>query len=131
LQPRRDHGVVEQPAETVLGDDVPLHLKSERIAVRHHAVEGEEPSGHPEPRVAQHAAERGQAAQRQRRRSDQDVRVQHPHQRDVHEEPFWCIFRFGDIPVHQVAARDARLEFSARPTGRNWYRAHNAPHGLR
>src|SRR5262249_32914406 len=61
LQPRHDHRVVEYPAKTVLGDDVALHVKRQRIAVWYHAAEGEEHPGDPQPRIAQ-TAERGQWA---------------------------------------------------------------------
>ena len=55
LQPRHDHRVVEQPAETLLVGDVPLNVAGERVAVRDHAAEREEHARHPEPRIAEHA----------------------------------------------------------------------------
>src|SRR5512132_4401251 len=39
LQPRHDHGVVEQPAKTLLVGDIALHVERKRIAVREHAAE--------------------------------------------------------------------------------------------
>src|SRR4051812_20952040 len=57
LQPREDHGVVEQPTEAPLVGDVGLDIASERIAVGEHAAEREEGPGHPEPWIAEHAAQ--------------------------------------------------------------------------
>jgi hypothetical protein len=39
LQPRHDHRVVEQPAETLLVGDIALHVERERIPVWEHAAE--------------------------------------------------------------------------------------------
>ena len=86
LQPRHDHGVVEQPAEALLVGDVALDVAVERIVVREHAAEREERARHPEPGIAEHAAERSEPPQRQARRRDECVRVEDAHQRDVHEE---------------------------------------------
>ena len=74
LQPGDDHRVVEQPAETLLVGDVALHVERERIAVRKHAAQREKETGHPEPGVAEHAAERSEPSQREVRCPDKRVR---------------------------------------------------------
>ena len=71
LQPWNDHRVVEHPAQALLVGDVALDVMVEWIAVREHTSEREERSRHPEPRIAQEAAERSNPPQRQSRRRDQ------------------------------------------------------------
>ena len=39
LQPRHDHPVVEQPAETLLVGEIPLDVTRERVVVRDHTAE--------------------------------------------------------------------------------------------
>ena len=110
LQARHDDGVVEHPAQTLLLRDIALDVEVERIAVREHAPEREEHSSHPEPRVADQAADRSQPSQRQPWRRIQRVRVQ----RRAASATFMKkrsgeLSGFGELPVLQVGAHDARV----------------------
>ena len=63
---------------------------------------------------------------------DERVRVEHAHQRDVHEEALRRALRFGEFAVLQVGADDARVVSAVPVAGR---RSRNElqpePHGLR
>jgi hypothetical protein len=74
---RRDHRVVEQPAETLLVGDVAIHVERERIAVREHASKRENDTRCPEPGIAEQAAEWSEPSERKARRPDECVRVEH------------------------------------------------------
>jgi hypothetical protein len=132
LPPRDDHRVVEDPAEALLVGDVALHVERERIAVRQHAAQREEDACHPEPRVAEQAAERSEPSQRQARRRAERVRVEHAHEHDVDEEALGCALRSGELPVLEVAGDDARV---VRPVpvapGRSLSELQPQPHGPR
>src|SRR5881227_2927215 len=70
-------------------------------------AEREERSRHPEPGIAQQAAQESELTERQARRGIEGVRVKHTAQRDVHEEPLGGALGFGEAPVLQVGAHDA------------------------
>src|SRR5215204_509460 len=98
LRARRDHRVVEQPTETLLVGDVGLDVSGERIAVWDHAAEREEGPGHPEPRVAEQAAERRESPYRQARRRNERVGIEHTDENDVHEKALRRALRLGESP---------------------------------
>src|SRR4029453_18759049 len=53
LERRHDHGVVEQPAKTLLVGDIPLDVAGERVVVRDHAAERQKRARHPAPGIAE------------------------------------------------------------------------------
>jgi hypothetical protein len=89
LQPRHDHRIVEEPAETLLVGDIALHVECKRIAVR--------------------KAERSEPSQREARCPDERVRVEDAYERDVHEEPLGLALCLGELAVLQVGMDDARV----------------------
>src|SRR5947207_10483403 len=109
LNPRDDHRVVEQPTEILLVGNVGLDIARERIAVGEHAAEREEGPGHPEPWIAEHAAKGGESPYSQTRRPNKRVGIEDTAERDVHEEALRRALCFGELPMLQVGAHDARV----------------------
>jgi hypothetical protein len=75
--------------------------------VREHAAQREERARHAEPGIAERGAERGEAPERQARRSDHRMRSEHADQRDVHEEALGRALALGELAVLEVAGDDA------------------------
>lgn len=107
LHARGDDAVVEHSSEAVLGGEVFLEVARERIAVWKDPAQREECSCHPEPRIAEEAAEWSQSAERQAGRCDERVGVENADQGDVEEEALRHALQRGEIAVLQVGGDHA------------------------
>jgi hypothetical protein len=88
--------------------------------------------GHPESGIPEHAGKRGESPQRQARRRNEGMGIKATAERDIHEEALWRALCFGESPVLQIRAHDARVVSSVPGTrGRSRDELQPEPHGLR
>ena len=74
-----------------------------------HARQLQEDPGHPDPWVTKHRGERAKPPQRNPRRSDKGVGVEHPAQYDVHEEALGGILRLREVTMLEVSGDHAAV----------------------